>query len=109
MSPAEGPRATWRTHALLVAGLALCAAAFWFELGRAERGNTLSWAYVFEWPLLAVFAVYIWWRVQHGEPRPHRERREPGLAPEYDAMRRAWLDHQAHSVAHDEEDDDPTR
>ena len=36
-----------------------------FELGRAEGGNELSWAYVFEWPLLAIFAVYMWWKLLH--------------------------------------------
>ncbi len=87
----------WRTHAVLLAGLALCAVAFWFELGRAERGNTLSWAYVFEWPLLAVFAVYMWWKVLHEgtTSRRRRAKREPGLAPQYDAMLKAWQAHQA--------------
>ncbi len=87
----------WRTHAVLLAGLALCAVAFWFELGRAERGNTLSWAYVFEWPLLAVFAVYMWWKVLHEgtTSRRRRAKREPGLAPQYDGMLKAWQAHQA--------------
>ncbi len=87
------PSGAWRTHVALVAGLALCGAAFWFELGRAERGNALSWAYVFEWPLLAVFAVYMWWKFLHGDraPRPSR-RPEPGLAPEYASMLKAWQD-----------------
>ncbi len=95
MSRGEGPGTAWRTHLLFVAGIALCGAAFWFELGRAEHGNALSWAYVVEWPLLAAFAVYAWWRVLHGEPRVRSARPDPGLAPEYDAMRRAWLDAQA--------------
>ena len=41
--------------------LALC---FW-QLSRALGGNTLSWAYVFEWPLFAAYAVYMWWRFVH--------------------------------------------
>ncbi len=41
--------------------LALC---FW-QLSRALDGNTLSWAYVFEWPLFAAYAVYMWWRFVH--------------------------------------------
>jgi hypothetical protein len=28
-------------------------------------GNGLSWAYVFEWPAFAVYAVYMWWRLIH--------------------------------------------
>ena len=75
-------------------GVGLCVAAFWFELSRARGGNALSWAYVVEWPLLAGFAVYIWWRVLHpGEGR--RERREPvELAPEVSTMLHAWEEHQ---------------
>ena len=100
-APGESPHRmggadAWRTHAVLLAGLALCALAFWFELGRAERGNTLSWAYVFEWPLLAVFAVYMWWKVLHEGTTPRRRRTtpEPGLAPQYDGMLKAWQAHQ---------------
>ena len=35
---------------------------------RAWTGNTLSWAYVFEWPLFAAYAVYMWWRLLHEAP-----------------------------------------
>ncbi|HTU39958.1 MAG TPA: hypothetical protein VMF35_18320 [Acidimicrobiales bacterium] len=41
--------------------LALC---IW-QITRALGGNTLSWAYVFEWPLFAAYAVYMWWRLVH--------------------------------------------
>jgi len=41
--------------------LALC---LW-QISRALSGNTLSWAYVFEWPLFAGYAVYMWWRFVH--------------------------------------------
>jgi len=41
--------------------LALC---LW-QVSRAVGGNTLSWAYVFEWPLFAAYAVYMWWRFVH--------------------------------------------
>jgi len=57
--------AALRAHLTLTLGLALCAVAFWFEIGRAESGNELSWAYVLEWPLLAIFAVYMWWKILH--------------------------------------------
>ena len=33
---------------------------------RALGGNTLSWAYVFEWPIFAAFALYMWWNLLHG-------------------------------------------
>ncbi len=54
-----------RLHLTLAVGLALCISAFIFEVGRALGGNSLSWAYVFEWPIFAVFAVYMWWNLLH--------------------------------------------
>jgi hypothetical protein len=41
--------------------LALC---LW-QISRALDGNSLSWAYVFEWPLFAAYAIYMWWRFVH--------------------------------------------
>jgi len=66
-------RRALRLHAVIlivVPGfLALC---IW-QITRALGGNTLSWAYVFEWPLFAGYAVYMWWRLVHEsavEPPP---------------------------------------
>lgn len=61
-----------KLHATLAAGLLLCATGFGIETWRAVGGNTLSWVYVFEWPLLAVFAVYMWWQLLHGYDRKAR-------------------------------------
>ncbi len=85
-----------KLHATLVSGLVLCALAFWFELGRAERGNSLSWAYVFEWPLLAVFAVYMWWKFLHpgGDGAKKSKKPKPAIAPEYEGMLAGWQEHQ---------------
>jgi hypothetical protein len=79
-----------KTHLTLVVGLALCTAAFVFELGRAEGGNELSWAYVFEWPLLGLFALYMWWKVLHPGFTFRRVKEPPAVAPEYEGMLRAW-------------------
>ncbi len=35
---------------------------------RALSGNTLSWAYVFEWPIFAGYAVFMWWKLIHEPP-----------------------------------------
>lgn len=85
-----------RAHATLLTGLVLCGWAFWFELGRAQRGNGLSWAYVFEWPLLGIFGVYMWWNVLNPERRTKvREKRSAKeLAPEFEGMLGAWQEHQ---------------
>jgi hypothetical protein len=44
--------------------MALCV----WQIQRALGGNELSWAYVFEWPLFAGYAVYMWWRLVHERP-----------------------------------------
>jgi hypothetical protein len=44
--------------------LGLCA----WQVDRALSGNGLSWAYVFEWPFFAGYAIYMWWRFLHEPP-----------------------------------------
>jgi hypothetical protein len=84
-----------KLHLTLASGLALCAVAFWFELGRAEGGNSLSWAYVFEWPLLGLFGVYMWWNLLHGGTSALRRRKaKPDVAPEFTGMLAAWQEYQ---------------
>jgi hypothetical protein len=87
-----------KAHLTLGLGLAVCSVAFWFEIRRALGGNGLSWAYVFEWPLFAVFAVYMWWNVLHGGAAVRRRRRpatpQPALDPKYAGMLDAWQSHQ---------------
>ena len=80
----------------LALGLALCIAAFVFEIGRALGGNSLSWAYVFEWPLLGGFAVYMWWKVIHPENQSTKDElaRSQQIAPEFNGMLAAWQAHQ---------------
>jgi hypothetical protein len=41
-----------------------------WQLHRAESGNPLSWAYTFEWPLFAIFAVVFWVKTIRDEVRP---------------------------------------
>jgi DNA-binding transcriptional regulator of glucitol operon len=57
--------------------LALC---LW-QISRALGGNTLSWAYVFEWPLFAAYAVYMWWRFVHEAAEESPPPADPGAAP----------------------------
>jgi hypothetical protein len=59
-----------------------------WQLHRAESGNALSWAYTFEWPLFAIFAVYFWvkslrdeLRLAHGTRRLRERGRAPRLRP----------------------------
>jgi hypothetical protein len=43
-----------------------------WQLRRALAGNGLSWAYTFEWPLFAGFAVVFWARTVRDEFRLRR-------------------------------------
>ena len=45
---------------LLVSSFILAA---WWQYECAVGGNGLSWAYVFEWPAFAIYAIYMWWRL----------------------------------------------
>lgn len=83
LSPSEGASGTpvWRFlitprwlgwHVLMVV-------SFWgmlwlgdWQLHRAMAGNGLSWAYTFEWPLFAGFAVVFWAKTIRDEFRIRR-------------------------------------
>jgi len=41
-----------------------------WQFRRAELGNTLSWAYTFEWPIFAVFGVVFWIKTIRDELKP---------------------------------------
>ncbi|MGH9064361.1 MAG: hypothetical protein ACRDZQ_05910 [Acidimicrobiales bacterium] len=52
-------------HLVAVFAVACCLAATWWQLNRALSGNGLSWAYTFEWPFFAAYAVFMWWKLLH--------------------------------------------
>jgi hypothetical protein len=98
-------------HALVWAGVAAFLALGWWQAGRALEGNMLSWAYTFEWPLFAIFLIYMWiremrlalGRTPKEKPRPEKRgpvitRRVPEVSaatddPRLDEYNRylAWL------------------
>jgi hypothetical protein len=51
-------------------GEAICISAFYIEVGRALGGNSLSWAYVFEWPFFAGYLIYMARRLIRDERTP---------------------------------------
>lgn len=81
MSGTQAPR-RWRFlftprwlgwHLLVVASvLGMLWLGDW-QLRRAESGNSLSWAYTFEWPLFAIFAVFFWIKTIRDEAHPREE------------------------------------
>lgn len=64
-SPTHRNLSTHLTAAVVVPG---CIALCWWQVTRALSGNTLSWAYVFEWPIFAGYGVYMWWKLIHDQP-----------------------------------------
>jgi hypothetical protein len=57
-------------HVIVAASIAGMLALGDWQLHRALAGNTLSWAYTFEWPIFAVFAVVFWAKTIRDEFRP---------------------------------------
>jgi hypothetical protein len=41
-----------------------------WQFHRAEGGNALSWAYTFEWPIFAIFALVFWVKTIRDELKP---------------------------------------
>ncbi|MFI5916164.1 hypothetical protein [Dactylosporangium sp. NPDC051541] len=77
-------------HALTLAGVAVCLAAMAWQYRRATAGNMLSWAYTVQWPLFAVFVVFLWVRAvrdARGVRTP-----KPGPAPLRPIQRPAPVD-----------------
>jgi DNA-binding transcriptional regulator of glucitol operon len=55
------------THLTALVVVPGCLALGWWQVTRALSGNTLSWAYVFEWPIFAGYAVFMWWKLTHDQ------------------------------------------
>jgi hypothetical protein len=72
----------FRLHLTLTIGLIICVGAFVIEVIRALDGNSLSWAYVFEWPILGSFAIYMWWNLLHGHDGRRRKPATPTIGPD---------------------------
>lgn len=54
-------------HVVLIGWLALCAAAGWWQIGRAVDGNSLSFMYSIEWPVFGVLGVLGWYAMLNME------------------------------------------
>lgn len=55
-------------HVAMIVLVATMAGLTWWQASRALSGNTLSYVYAFEWPLLAGVIVYMWWDLLHDRP-----------------------------------------
>jgi hypothetical protein len=77
------PRAI-RLHCTLVVLIVSFALLARWQIARALAGNTLSWAYAFEWPLFALYACFVWWRILHDDQPERTGRRRSARATERD-------------------------
>jgi hypothetical protein len=57
-------------HLTLLVLVPVCAALCDWQVHRALSGNSLSWAYVFEWPFFACYGTYVWWKLVHDQMGP---------------------------------------
>ena len=64
-SPPQNRGSNLALHFTYGAGMTLCVVAFVVEVFRGSDGNSLSWIYVIEWPILAVTGTSLWWRLLH--------------------------------------------
>jgi hypothetical protein len=66
----------------------------WWQLGRAQSGNMLSYGYAVEWPLFALFVLFVWGRELRGElhgwdpPEQPPVPAEPGLLTQVPVRKR---------------------
>lgn len=49
-------------HAIVLVLVAIFLGLGWWQLGRAEQGNALSFGYTLEWPFFAAFVIFMWIR-----------------------------------------------
>jgi hypothetical protein len=101
-----GVRTRWwsaraiRLHLVLLVVVPTFLALCDWQVHRALAGNGLSWAYVFEWPFFAGYAVFVWWKLVHetlgptnavlDEERPSDERGAIEPTPDEDAALAAY-------------------
>jgi hypothetical protein len=69
---------SWHLFAV-VAVAGMCWLGQW-QFGRAMAGNTLSWAYTFEWPIFAIFGIVFWVKTIKDELRPAPEKQPTQIA-----------------------------
>ena len=62
-------------HLFVIVAIAVMMLLGLWQFHRAEAGNSLSWAYTFEWPIFSAFALVFWVKTIRDELRPPGERK----------------------------------
>lgn len=60
-------------HVLAVVLASGCLGLGWWQYSRALEGNSISWGYMFEWPVFAAFVIFLWFR----EVQLYRRKTQP--------------------------------
>ncbi|WP_433828758.1 hypothetical protein ACQP2E_05360 [Actinoplanes sp. CA-015351] len=69
-------------HLLAIVLTAGCLGLGWWQFSRAASGNSISWGYMFQWPVFGGFVVFIWLReVQLAKRKAAGEPLEEPAAP----------------------------
>jgi DNA-binding transcriptional regulator of glucitol operon len=62
-------------HIALIVWVLTCALAAWWQVGRAIQGNSLSYLYSIEWPVIGVLGVLGWYSLLNQEKvSEHKEK-----------------------------------
>jgi DNA-binding transcriptional regulator of glucitol operon len=106
-------------HVAMVVLVAAFLALGWWQIDRARGGNMLSYGYAIEWPVFALFVIFVWTReiraeLRGGVPEPEPETTVPedlrievparrtGEKADDDAATREYNDYLAWLSAHPE-------
>ncbi len=89
-------------HLALIAWMGMCAAAAWWQVGRAIDGNSLSFMYAIEWPVFGILGVLGWYALLNMEPVD--ERREADRREYEERMRAEAAAARALAATRDDED-----
>ena len=88
-SPPRAPRDRakdfWQLDLPLVLVLILCTVITIIEYRRANEGVWRAWIYLFEWPMIAAFAVWMWYRFKHDDGRRGFVQRWKDRVAQYEA------------------------
>jgi hypothetical protein len=88
-------RRAWALHAVIIVVVPTFITLCVWQLDRALSGNDLSWAYVFEWPFFAGYAIYMWWRFVHEVPEATGPPARPPSSPSEEADLTAYNEYLA--------------
>ena len=100
-------------HVVALVLIAGCLGLGWWQFTRASEGNAVSWGYMFEWPVFALFVGFLWFREVQAERRgpaeavPEEDEAQPAPAADAPVTVRRPVRAPAARPATGGDDDDP--